>query len=132
FRVDGLAFFFQAEDGIRDRNVTGVQTCALPISGREPWAAVAQDLDDRLGPAHAVTARGDDGEREAAALDLDAQRLERLARADGEPARSHPDGEARARAPPLGLAPEPGEARRGRAGRRRRRECDTWRRGNGG
>src|SRR5699024_12054501 len=27
-----LVFFFQAEDGIRDRNVTGVQTCALPIS----------------------------------------------------------------------------------------------------
>src|SRR5437867_12744113 len=26
-----LAFFFQAEDGIRDRTVTGVQTCALPI-----------------------------------------------------------------------------------------------------
>src|SRR5699024_11739666 len=26
-----LSFFFQAEDGIRDRNVTGVQTCALPI-----------------------------------------------------------------------------------------------------
>src|SRR5207249_5715464 len=26
-------FFFQAEDGIRDRNVTGGQTCALPISG---------------------------------------------------------------------------------------------------
>src|SRR5699024_11989454 len=25
-------FFFQAEDGIRDRNVTGVQTCAFPIS----------------------------------------------------------------------------------------------------
>src|SRR5699024_10284648 len=25
--------FFQAEDGIRDRNVTGVQTCALPILG---------------------------------------------------------------------------------------------------
>src|SRR5699024_11860377 len=24
-------FFFQAGDGIRDRNVTGVQTCALPI-----------------------------------------------------------------------------------------------------
>src|SRR5438445_13128264 len=28
-------FFFQAEDGIRDIGVTGVQTCALPISG--PW-----------------------------------------------------------------------------------------------
>src|SRR5690349_23243430 len=26
-------FFFQAEDGIRDLYVTGVQTCALPISG---------------------------------------------------------------------------------------------------
>src|SRR5215204_4791162 len=30
-------FFFQAEDGIRDHCVTGVQTCALPISrGRPP------------------------------------------------------------------------------------------------
>src|SRR5207248_7777747 len=27
-------FFFQAEDGIRDRTVTGVQTCALPILGQ--------------------------------------------------------------------------------------------------
>src|SRR5256886_6456143 len=27
-------FFFQAEDGIRDLTVTGVQTCALPISER--------------------------------------------------------------------------------------------------
>src|SRR5699024_11981824 len=27
-----LCFFVQAEDGIRERNVTGVQTCALPIS----------------------------------------------------------------------------------------------------
>src|SRR5437667_8183953 len=26
-----IFFFFQAEDGIRDRDVTGVQTCALPI-----------------------------------------------------------------------------------------------------
>src|SRR2546430_12475507 len=29
----GEFFFFQAEDGIRDLTVTGVQTCALPISG---------------------------------------------------------------------------------------------------
>src|SRR5436305_4057136 len=29
-----MIFFFQAEDGIRDADVTGVQTCALPI-----WAA---------------------------------------------------------------------------------------------
>src|SRR3712207_9019254 len=33
-----LCFFFQAEDGIRDIGVTGVQTCALPIleEGRPP------------------------------------------------------------------------------------------------
>src|SRR2546430_6095112 len=32
-------FFFQAEDGIRDLTVTGVQTCALPISAAvaTPW-----------------------------------------------------------------------------------------------
>src|SRR5207253_5727129 len=30
-----LDFFFQAEDGIRDGHVTGVQTCALPISVAE-------------------------------------------------------------------------------------------------
>src|SRR5206468_6064504 len=36
-------FFFQAEDGIRDLIVTGVQTCALPISGRTVVAY------DRLG-----------------------------------------------------------------------------------
>src|SRR2546430_12706879 len=28
-----IFYFFQAEDGIRDLTVTGVQTCALPISG---------------------------------------------------------------------------------------------------
>src|SRR5207248_7743536 len=32
-------FFFQAEDGIRDRTVTGVQTCALPISPRSVFAS---------------------------------------------------------------------------------------------
>ena len=31
FRVHLIFFFFQAEDGIRDIGVTGVQTCALPI-----------------------------------------------------------------------------------------------------
>src|SRR5688500_19283290 len=32
-----MFFFFQAEDGIRDYKVTGVQTCALPISAIEAW-----------------------------------------------------------------------------------------------
>src|SRR5690625_7035204 len=31
-RCSSTVFFFQAEDGIRDGHVTGVQTCALPIS----------------------------------------------------------------------------------------------------
>src|SRR5256885_7565025 len=35
-----MIFFFQAEDGIRDYKVTGVQTCALPIS-RPPWICTA-------------------------------------------------------------------------------------------
>src|SRR2546425_8978250 len=35
-----VVFFFQAEDGIRDKLVTGVQTCALPISGT--WACAAE------------------------------------------------------------------------------------------
>src|SRR5690606_39350411 len=38
YRLSSLCFFFfQAEDGIRDFHVTGVQTCALPISWLEPW-----------------------------------------------------------------------------------------------
>src|SRR2546430_7388269 len=37
-----FVFFFQAEDGIRDLTVTGVQTCALPISG---------GIQKRTGPA---------------------------------------------------------------------------------
>src|SRR2546426_5676698 len=34
-------FFFQAEDGIRDYKVTGVQTCALPISAAAPGCVAA-------------------------------------------------------------------------------------------
>src|SRR5205085_12480262 len=33
-------FFFQAEDGIRDLTVTGVQTCALPIFCEDIWSPV--------------------------------------------------------------------------------------------
>src|SRR5699024_11537682 len=47
-------FFFQAEDGIRDRNVTGVQTCALPISTRARHPQILQITQARLppNPAH--------------------------------------------------------------------------------
>src|SRR5688572_13093932 len=41
----GFAFFFQAEDGIRDLTVTGVQTCALPIfSGPTAHASAAANV----------------------------------------------------------------------------------------
>src|SRR5699024_11259717 len=44
-----LVFLFQAEDGIRDRNVTGVQTCALPIWGIGPVGDGLQPLGPVLG-----------------------------------------------------------------------------------
>src|SRR5205823_14280057 len=44
FKENWTVFFFQAEDGIRGKLVTGVQTCALPISlAGAPGAASAQD-----------------------------------------------------------------------------------------
>src|SRR5262249_58965442 len=43
-----LVFFFQAEDGIRDWSVTGVQTCALPISVR-PDPGPGADRDELGG-----------------------------------------------------------------------------------
>src|SRR5690606_40345710 len=47
-------FFSQAEDGIRDFHVTGVQTCALPISAlaaetRELYAKVREQHENALG-----------------------------------------------------------------------------------
>src|SRR3712207_8009278 len=42
-------FFFQAEDGIRDIGVTGVQTCALPISTLHPVHAVGRVTLPRTG-----------------------------------------------------------------------------------
>src|SRR5271157_5958025 len=47
--LGGSSFFFQAEDGIRDADVTGVQTCALPISGRRGKHVHSREL----GPAAA-------------------------------------------------------------------------------
>src|SRR6266481_8503608 len=49
-------FFFQAEDGIRDGTVTGVQTCALPILGgaekRSPYQARPKAaISSRVSPS---------------------------------------------------------------------------------
>src|SRR6266498_4549992 len=50
-----FVFFFQAEDGIRDADVTGVQTCALPISSGE---LVPLDEQDRGAWDAALIAEG--------------------------------------------------------------------------
>src|SRR5690625_7147839 len=57
-------FFFQAEDGIRDGHVTGVQTCALPISrscctsgptsSRIAWSAAGASSASGLAEIRAV------------------------------------------------------------------------------
>src|SRR5699024_11841486 len=55
--------FFQAEDGIRDRNVTGVQTCALPIfaqpilHGLCTYGVVAKAVTDRMLDADVTRVR---------------------------------------------------------------------------
>src|SRR3989442_633621 len=45
-----MVIFFQAEDGIRDADVTGVQTCALPISQQETSTKTTGVVEE-LGPA---------------------------------------------------------------------------------
>src|SRR5437773_1524775 len=58
--------FFQAEDGIRDRDVTGVQTCALPISDvRARIAAAGLGIAERVATAwdSARTFRGSEERR---------------------------------------------------------------------
>src|SRR2546430_11124745 len=61
-RLSKLFFFFQAEDGIRDLTVTGVQTCALPIfeiaAGGQTAAGLPEDRGRHfLGGGLAVAAR---------------------------------------------------------------------------
>src|SRR5256885_10648918 len=83
-----LCFFFQAEDGIRDYKVTGVQTCALPIFARLVLAldllVVPVDLRERerdlllgLHPHHHVDLLRIDGRE----LDGPAQSIDEIGRA---------------------------------------------------
>src|SRR5437762_7770102 len=48
-----ICFFFQAEDGIRDTSVTGVQTCALPIFLARLKAATWVAVDTEADSLHA-------------------------------------------------------------------------------
>src|SRR2546429_7040740 len=59
-----MCFFFQAEDGIRDVAVTGVQTCALPISsatlgGTDAVWLVRWEVPDPNGAGHTYFAAMD-------------------------------------------------------------------------
>src|SRR2546430_6686075 len=54
-----VVFFFQAEDGIRDLTVTGVQTCALPILAHEGYQAAALGLRGIPGAAEAIMVERD-------------------------------------------------------------------------
>src|SRR5438034_9491646 len=61
-----LCFFFQAEDGIRDHCVTGVQTCALPILSPQP---TVEEMEHRFLKVHQM-----DKPRVAAAIARNQQR----------------------------------------------------------
>src|SRR2546430_11083162 len=80
-------FFFQAEDGIRDLTVTGVQTCALPIypdrsrRAAVPVARRALCAAARFGRCGAIPRRR--------------RRVARVARARGLPALDHQRSEER-------------------------------------
>src|SRR5690348_18131869 len=74
-QVDIVLFFFQAEDGIRYGRVTGVQTCALPISG-----CTVHFVDEELdhGPIivqKAVTVLDSDDEHTLAARILEQEHI---------------------------------------------------------
>src|SRR5256885_9977969 len=88
-------FFFQAEDGIRDYKVTGVQTCALPISRRGsearprgPLRLLARGVEGNLG---AAARRGDSaGPADGSHLPAPSSSAEELIAAIGfEPRHAH-------------------------------------------
>src|SRR6266545_7177497 len=93
-------FFFQAEDGIRDKLVTGVQTCALPIwpdrragalrSARPGAAAVQRAPDPRRGGVMTDWTRKTAAELadalaagEVTSVELTQAHLDRIAAVDG-------------------------------------------------
>src|SRR5690625_5560742 len=47
-----VSFFFQAEDGIRDGHVTGVQTCALPIYADLKFPAITDENGNEVVVTH--------------------------------------------------------------------------------
>src|SRR3989442_15792853 len=75
-------FFFQAEDGIRDADVTGVQTCALPISSYQSEFdnAVRYTLDLRNGILRYRSPRSSQDEETSRLLHLRSNSLQEVYR----------------------------------------------------
>src|SRR3712207_8134133 len=81
-----FGFFFQAEDGIRDIGVTGVQTCALPICLIDELLASLRgsqrDIARLSERADASAVRADSAEARADAADLRADAAESRIRSE--------------------------------------------------
>src|SRR5207302_6238070 len=102
-----LCFFFQAEDGIRDFHVTGVQTCALPIlrglaraitlvEQRDPSVRhLLESLGDRAARPMALGFTGAPGTGKSTLVDArsEERRVGKECRWRGAPARSKVKGE---------------------------------------
>ena len=73
-----VVFFFQAEDGIRGRLVTGVQTCALPIYIESAFLSVT--ADDPVGKA---VLEGEACDNFVRGVDVGWEMIEKAAEAEG-------------------------------------------------
>src|SRR2546427_1216569 len=94
FRVVLIFFFFQAEDGIRDLTVTGVQTCALPISFRNSSTGRSSSGWNRSATNNIGGAENASRDREAVAREI---RTAEEATRRGNHARRHEGLELRRR-----------------------------------
>src|SRR5256885_8382236 len=83
-----LFFFFQAEDGIRDYKVTGVQTCALPILAQHGGLRLAHHDDQRAGRAGMGRRRHRSGGRHAGPAGVDADSARRRVPSDRQDRKS--------------------------------------------
>src|SRR6266850_2368526 len=77
-------FFFQAEDGIRDYKVTGVQTCALPISHRRSQKAHCVEAFTDIGGGRGRRSAAAHGEKNRCAVAANAP--ESMGQGSGSPA----------------------------------------------
>src|SRR5690606_40441847 len=107
------SFFFQAEDGIRDFHVTGVQTCALPILARAQGEGAHNSFGDLLCPGGS-RCRGDDERVDTAELAVEGDGVgARGGEVEEEPPAAERSGEAH--------GPDHGMTYQGEIGRASRR-----------